>query len=134
MNSISEVDYKPDFDILDRYLNFSSELSRISLLAIGGFGAILLAKMKNESPCASIGNLNFLFISICFFGLCSAFSLFHRFFASDCMSWHIAYLRAKANENHKKAEEEKKGLHKMLHRSSLSLILTEIAFGLAIFF
>lgn len=134
MTPLSDDQYKPDFEILDRYLKFSSELLRISLMAMGGFGAILLAKLKHENTHVSLGNLDFLFISICFFGLCSVCSLFHRFYASDCMSWHIAHLRAKNIQNDQKAEREKKGLHKMLHRASISLILAEFAFGIAIFF
>jgi hypothetical protein len=131
MPTLDECDYKPDFEILDRYLNFSSELSRISLLAIGGFGAILLIKIKNENP-ALRGNLHFLFASICVFALCSGFSLIHRFFASDSMSWYISQLRAKASDSPEQANYERKGMHKMLRRSSFFLILTEVAFGIAV--
>ncbi len=133
MPSLDDCDYKPDFEILDRYLDFSSELSRISLLAIGGFGAILLVKLKSEHVIGSLNDLLYLFIAICFFALCCGFSLFHRFFASDSMSWYISHLRAKANGNAEQAAHESEGLHKMLRRSSLFLILTELAFGIAVF-
>ena len=103
MPSLDDCDYKPDFEILDRYLDFSSELSRISLLAIGGFGAILLVKLKSEHVIGSLNDLLYLFIAICFFALCCGFSLFHRFFASDSMSWYISHLRAKANGNAEQA-------------------------------
>ena len=132
MPTLNESDYKPDFEILDRYLNFASELSRISLLAIGGFGAILLIKLKGENPNAGKENLHFLFISMCFFALCSGFSLFHRFFASDSMSWYISHLRAKSDGDEAQAKHEHIGLHKMLRRSSIFLILTEFTFGVAV--
>ena len=60
MSIQSDNDYKePDFEIMDRYINFSAELLRISLLAIGGFGAIMLIKLKNESNTISIYHLLF---------------------------------------------------------------------------
>jgi len=134
MSIQSETDYKPDFEILDRYLNFSSELLRISLLAIGGFGSILLIKLRDEKDHPPLHHLHFLFISICFFALCAALSLFHRFYASDSMSWHISYLRAKADDNEEKANRERKGLHKALRYASRFLILTEYIFGIAVLF
>ncbi len=79
---------------MDRYINFSSELLRISLLAIGGFGTIILIKLKNESNAIPLNHLIFLYISICCFAVCAGLALFHRFYASDCMSWHISFLRS----------------------------------------
>src|ERR1700735_1944155 len=61
MSAIEDNEYKPDFEILDRYLKFSSELLRISLLAIGGFGTIVLVKLKGEESAGSLTNLTFLF-------------------------------------------------------------------------
>ena len=49
MSIQSDNDYKPEFEIMDMYMNFSAELLRIPLLAIGGFGAIMLIKLKEES-------------------------------------------------------------------------------------
>jgi hypothetical protein len=132
MSAIEDNEYKPDFEILDRYLKFSSELLRISLLAIGGFGTIVLVKLKGEESAGSLTNLTFLFLSICFFALCAGSALFHRFYASDSMSWHVAYLRAKHADNFAQAEKEKAGRNKMLRRSSFALILAEILFGISV--
>jgi hypothetical protein len=54
------------------------------------------------------------------------------YFASDSMSWYISYLRAKEKNMPEKAAVEKKGLHRMLHLSTVFLILTEFAFGIAV--
>lgn len=132
MSIQSETDYKPDFEILDRYLTFSSELLRISLLAIGGFGSIVLIKLKDEKDHAPLHHFQFLFISICFFALCAALSLFHRFYASDSMSWYVSYLRAKASGNEEKANRERKEMHKALRYANRFLIFTEYIFGIAV--
>lgn len=60
MSIQSDNDYKPDIEIMDRYINFSAELLRISLLAIGGFGAIILIKLKSQNNTISIHHLLFL--------------------------------------------------------------------------
>jgi hypothetical protein len=39
LNEIKENQYKVDFEISKGYINFSSELLRLSLLSMGGFGA-----------------------------------------------------------------------------------------------
>lgn len=134
MSIQSENDYKLDFEILDRYLNFSSELLRISLLAMGGFGAILLINLKNENENLHLSKFPSLFISICFFSVCAGLALFHRFYASDSMSWYISYLRAKADKNEIKSTKEQIGMHKALHKASIFLILTEIIFAVGIIF
>ena len=134
MSIQSDSDYKPDFEILDRYLNFSSELLRISLLAIGGYGTIMLVKLKDETDKLPLNHLTILFTSICIFTICAGASLFHRYFATDSMSWYISYLRAKENGNTEKANIEKKGLHKSLNLSSIFLIVTEVTFAAAVLF
>jgi hypothetical protein len=48
LKEIDESQYKVDFDILNGYINFSSELLRLSLFAMGGFGALVLIKIKGK--------------------------------------------------------------------------------------
>ena len=128
----SDNDYKPDFEILDRYISFSSELLRISLLAIGGFGTIVLIKLKKENSGLQLGDLSLIFISICVFTLCAGLSLFHRFYASDSMSWHIARIRARGVNDKEKEEKQRIGLRKALKMSAGYLIATEIVFAIAV--
>src|SRR6476620_11532067 len=112
---LEELDYKPDFDILDRYINFSYEILRLSLLGISGFGALVLFNkeqtIKDMVTAAGIP----LFTSVVFFGVAAAMALSHRFYATDSMSYHIAYLR-------KKEAAEKKGRNQRLKISALLLI------------
>ena len=46
LKEIEENQYKVDFEISKGYIDFSSELLRLSLLAMGGFGALVLIKIK----------------------------------------------------------------------------------------
>lgn len=131
--SLDENKFKADFQISTGYINFSSELLRLSLLAVGGFGALVLIRVKGES-----GEKGFLaepglfVISMLFFALCVGASLFHRYFATDCMSWYIAWLRAEEKEDTEKAKKEKTGLHRLLRLSAVALIATEIFFAIGV--
>jgi len=49
LKEIEENQYKVDFEISKGYIDFSSELLRLSLLAMGGFGALVLIKIKGEN-------------------------------------------------------------------------------------
>ena len=137
LNAIEESQYKVDFDILKGYLDFSSELLRLSLLAMAGFGALVLTKIKGdpkEAPPTFLQHPQFFLISMTFFVACAAATLFHRYFASDSMSWYIAFLRAEAADNVDKAKTEKKGFYKMLRFSKWSIISSEVFFGAAVLF
>src|SRR5688572_24065663 len=118
---LDEALYKPDFEIRNSYIDFSAELLRLSLIAMGGFGALVLAKIENGQNLIKdpLGNPGFLLISMLLFTLCVASALFHRYFASDCMSWYISGLRAEENGDTAKAKTEYEGYGKMLKRSTL---------------
>jgi len=123
---IDEKDYKPDFEIADKYISFSSELLRLSLLAITGIGALIMYTFdKNSNLHLTLLDKYLFFATLFFFALASGTALAHRFWASDSLSYHIAYLR-------KKTQEEKVGRRKCLKRSASFLICTEYLFGFAI--
>jgi hypothetical protein len=126
MSNLEENDFKPDFEIADRYINFSSELLRLSLFAISGIGALIILYIeKKEEVQLTDYDKWWIILIISLFALTAGVSLFHRFYASDSMSYHIAYLR-------KKTQEEKDGRTRCLKRAEKSLILAEYLFGLAI--
>jgi hypothetical protein len=79
-----------------------------------------LIKIKGETE-KSFPNFlqdpKFFFISIALFAMCAGSALFHRYFASDCMSWYIAWLRAEAANEKVKANQERTGFYKMLKLS-----------------
>lgn len=124
--SIDESIYKPDFEILDRYIQFSSELLRISLVAMARYGTLIITYIKN------IKDLQTITISMLFFALCSATTLFHRFFASDSMSWYISSIRKSQKGDIEGYKEEKSGMMRLLKYSRISLIISEILFGIAV--
>lgn len=137
MNNLNEIDesqYKADFMISEGYIKFSSELLRLSLLAMGGFGALVLIRFKGEGSRQFLSEPKFFLISMMFFALCSAASLFHRYYASDTMSWYIGWLRAERKNDNAKATKERQGLHRLLRRSEISLILSECLFGGGVLF
>jgi hypothetical protein len=135
LKEIDESQYKVDFDILNGYINFSSELLRLSLFAMGGFGALVLIKIKGEEKLPGFLHQPIFFLfSMLFFALCAGAALFHRYFASDSMSWYIAWLRADAAGNTEAAISERKGFHRMLKFSAWALISAEILFGVGVLF
>ena len=71
-----------DWKIADGYIAYSSELLRISLLAISGLAAIYLKDRSNVFTLPLIA----LVIS-------AALSLLHRFLAIDSMAYHVSSLR-----------------------------------------
>ncbi len=137
LKEINENQYKVDFDISKGYIDFSSELLRLSLLAMGSFGALILIRIKGEANEALPDFLHQpgLFITaMIFFALCAGSTLFHRYYASDCMSWHISWLRAANEGKTEEAEKERIGLHKMLALSKWALIISEYLFGGGVLF
>jgi hypothetical protein len=136
LKQLDEGQFKVDFMISEGYIKFSSELLRLSLLAMGGFGTLVLVRLKGENK----GPDNFLqhpvlfSISMVFFAFCVGACLFHRYYASDCMSWYIDWLRADQENKHEKAKIQREGFHRMLKRSEKSLIACEFLFGAGVFF
>lgn len=134
-NEIDESQYKADFMISENYIKFSGELLRLSLLAIGGFGTLILTMIKEKSYSKDLFPCPMLFIlALGCFVFCSAACLFHRYYATDAISWYICLLRAKKSGDVPKIAQERSGFHRMLRLSRNSLILSEISFGLGVFF
>lgn len=135
MDKTKEVDeskFKADFLIMDNYIKFSGELLRLSLLAIGGFGTLIMLKIKNEGGVEIFLEPLFPILSLAFFVLAAAGSLFHRYFATDTMSWYISLLRAENKNDSVKMKKERKGLHRIFGFSRISLIVCEVSFGLGV--
>jgi hypothetical protein len=93
---ISDAQIKYDFELLDRYQNFSSEILRLSLIGIGAYAFLL---KEANSIFLSIAGASvikwFSVFSIFLFALAAACSLAHRYYSSDFMAYHIRYLRIK---------------------------------------
>jgi uncharacterized membrane protein len=126
MKDITDNHYKPDFEIADRYINFSSELLRLSILAITAIATLIFFTIKSSSEYDFNPTVtNYLISTLLLFAVTAAAALFHRFYASDFLSYHISYLRTSD-------EDEREKGRKCLNRATLSLIIAELAIGLAV--
>lgn len=126
MKDLHDSHYQPDFEIADRYMNFSSELLRLSLLGITGLGTLLLLQFREQAPVQfSLSIKTWMLGSILCWSAAASFALAHRYFASDSMAYYIAYLR-KGNDS------ERDGLEKMLNRSNRYLTLAGVTFGIGV--
>jgi hypothetical protein len=98
---LSDAELKYDFELTDRYQNFSSEVLRLSLIGIGVY-AFLLKEVGGFSSTlkASPSGRWFSVASIFLFALATACSLVHRYYSSDSMAVHIRYLRLKKVLSH----------------------------------
>lgn len=125
-NGLAENDYKPDFEIAEKYISFSSELLRLSLLAITGIGVLMMYTFDTNSKLDLTICDKYLFLAaLLVFALAAGASLAHRFWASDSLSYHIAYLR-------KKTEKERNGRTRCLKRAAWFLLFSEYFFAVAI--
>jgi hypothetical protein len=140
MSKIKSVDkdqYEVDFDIAKGYIDFSSEILRLSLFALGGIGTLILKIKSGEEKFLHNYLTNHSYIimaSLVLFLLAAAATLFHRYYASDWKSWYICYLRAKNEAREAEAEDEKTGYRKILKLAKWSLIFSEFFFGGGIVF
>jgi hypothetical protein len=110
--SLAEEAYQADFQIADKYQGFSSELVRLSLLGIAGYG-FLFAQLPPESAAAAfLGELKrslpLLTTGIICLGVASGAALAHRFFSTDCLTHQVTILRLlRRGENAEYTSEEK---------------------------
>lgn len=126
---LDENEYKADFAISENYIKFSSELLRLSLLAIFAYSTLFIKEFAEDSNSNFTKNNITLLTSIIFFFLSSSASLFHRYFATDALTWFIQWRRYIKNDELEKAEKERIGLKKMLKKAKYFLILCEVTFA-----
>jgi len=129
MIELNDNQFKPDFEIADKYISFSSEIMRISLMGITGIATFLMFCLEkdilNKVPITKLTE-NLVITSIICLTICTGFCLAHRFFATDSLAYLVANLR-------KNNIDEKKGLRKMLKISAIMLISAELCFAFGIF-
>jgi hypothetical protein len=96
-NIEAPASFKDDIGILDRYQAFSSEILRISLLALSGLGALIFKIFFDkdfltsgfQSPFVRVG----IMAASIAFGVAAAAALLHRYCSSDSMSCQLQLLR-----------------------------------------
>lgn len=103
---IPDEAWKPDFEIADRYQTFSTEIMRVALLGIAGFGFLIseIAMKQYDKFCDKVASLAWLeILAVSCLGLSLACALIHRFFSTSCL-----YYQVQIGRGLKRAENESK--------------------------
>ena len=130
--------FKNDLDMLDRYQAFSAELLRISLLALSGLGALIVARYPNILDLRELapGSRRAILFAALLFGVAAAAALLHRYFSADSMATQLVILR-RQSKGEDTSSEEKTALCKdlkhrkcMLDLSKCSILVGTISLAL----
>lgn len=131
-HKIESDQYAADFEISRRFIEFSAELLRLSLLVLGGIGALVFNKPDHHLLEQISAQPTAFRICMILWVISASAALAHRYCATDSLSWFISLLRAQDKNDPAALEKEKKGFYRMLFLSRASLITCEISFALAI--
>jgi hypothetical protein len=141
---LKEGTVEHDFFVLDRFIGFSTELLRLSLLGISAVAFWLSKAMFPEGDGAPIMIADaarpLVALSLVAFASSSAAALMHRYAAADSVSWHLQamrrYERGHASEGEGKSEDvrvadaERARRFAQFKRSRRSLLGSAIALGI----
>ena len=140
-DKVVEDRFKVDFAVLDRYQAFTTEVLRLSLLGLAGYGFLISNVVfrtlpNNAQPyLKALGDNQTLWAAgVIALGLASASALAHRYFSTDCMTHFVRRIRLSDRmdslaDTVKKSELERTILHeeeslasdlKMCHYSIVS--------------
>jgi len=104
--SVEENCYKADLAVLDRYQAFSSEIVRLALLGIAGYGFLIsnvVLRGTSGNPTAFSDRFfdhpKLLAAGLAFLALSTCTALAHRYFSTDCMTHFIRRLRLVHNRS-----------------------------------
>jgi len=127
---IDDRRFKPDMDLLDRYVAYSAELLRLALLGMAGYGFLLKEAFSASGAGALSASLHktrwSLIVGIISLGISAAIALQHRIYATDVVACIIANLRYRVQKNQPKANEEAQELRLKLKLSALFLPLSAL--------
>lgn len=96
--------YKPDFELTDRFQGFATELLRLALLGIAGYGFLIsevLMKLRladthapsNAPPLLESSNARVLVVGILALGAAAGFALVYRLWSTSCLGRQLAIAR-----------------------------------------
>lgn len=133
---VEEKAYKVDLELQDRYTTYSSEILRLDLLGIAGYG-FLLKDIVLANPSAFSQRVHdmwfFLIMGIISLGVSAILALQHRVTATDCVSSIAAFIRKNESGREPEAEHDRNALRATLKKSALllraSVILLAIGAG-----
>ena len=99
-DKVVEDKFKVDFAVLDRYQAFTTEVLRLTLLGLAGYGflisnVVFRALPNNSLPyLEALSNNQYLWAGgVVALGLASASALAHRYFSTDCMTHFVRRIR-----------------------------------------
>ena len=115
---VPENTYKADLELLSKYQSYSTELLRLSLLGLSVFGVMLSRGILKNT------NKYIVVASIVCFGVSIACSLYHRYYSTEGLMYHILWIR-------KEESEDGKLRNTMYARSATAMGLAAIMVGLA---
>jgi hypothetical protein len=122
-------------DLLDRYVAYSAELLRLSLLGVAGYG-FLLKELVNLSGAPKAFALNLtqnrwaLISGVVSLGISAALALQHRLLATDVVACMLSHLRYRVVRQQDAAEREALDLRSNLKWSERLLVLSALFLGL----
>ncbi|MDP2824193.1 MAG: hypothetical protein Q8O52_16135 [Sulfuritalea sp.] len=97
---IEENAYKVDLAVLERYQSFSSELLRLSLLGIAGYGFLIANVIFKAGPdnkyifLERFANSKYLLAAGAIaLGISAVAALGHRYFSTDCLTHFVRRVR-----------------------------------------
>jgi len=117
---IHEETYKADLELLSKSQAFSSELLRLSLLGLSVFGVLLKYLVFHDHD-----TKKWFILSIICFGICAGFSLFHRYFSTKGLMYHILNIR-------KPSKDYANDRNRMQNRSASGLAIASCFMALAL--
>jgi hypothetical protein len=125
---------KHDWEMLDKYQAFSTELLRMSLAGIGAVGFLVTALAGKDSllkitgiPPASRWGMGLALLAL---GLSAATALGHRYVSSDSMACHISMLRRDLRGRPKvDIDSERKLRNRRFKQSGMLLLLSSCLLG-----
>ncbi len=148
-----EVDdkrYKVDIDVLEKYQSFTTEVLRLSLLGIAGYGFLITniaLKMVKDGDYELLDKLvaspSMLAFGAIALGISAGTALGHRYFSTDCLTHFVRRIRLD-NSLTKNAEQlgreeveeiiqqEEDSLEKDLSICKWLLIVTAVSLGLGV--
>ncbi|MCL1036196.1 hypothetical protein L2725_03225 [Shewanella corallii] len=134
-NAINEDSYRIDIIVLEKYQSFSTELLRLALLGIAGYGFLVsnvALKVKDGGMhLFTDGFLGpvFLVLGALAFAISALSALAHRYYSSDCLTHFVRLLRLKESENDllESIDSEEASLDKDLNRCKRYLIMSCLA-------
>jgi len=90
-----QMDPAIDLELLDRFSGFSAELVRIAILGVAALGFFLKELLPTDTSTFRSATWLALLLTwaALLLGFAVAFGLLHRYYATDGMAFHVAWLR-----------------------------------------